>query len=238
MVIDRNPTGPLVIGHRGASADHPENTVAAFRGAAEQGADWVELDVRINRVGELVVHHDPELGDGRTVWSTPLADAPDGTVDLARALDACAPMGINIEIKNSPGDLADAPYDLAVVDAVADLLAARRSAGIVEEVLVSSFDLATLDRFRALAPGTPTGYLVVDPATDDAPAVAAANGHSALHPWDPCVDAALVDRCRSLGLLLNTWTVDDPARVRALAVLGVDGIVTNSPASTRAALDR
>ena len=242
MFDDRIPTGPtsrpLVIGHRGASADFPENTAAAFRGAAEQGADWVELDVRLNRAGELVVHHDPDFADGRSVWSTTLADAPAGTVDLEQALNACAPMGVNVEVKNSPGDLSDAPYSLEVVDLVLEVLDRRRGAGILEEVLVSSFDLPTLDRVRDLAPSLPTGYLVVDTEASDAVAVAAGNGHSAVHPWDPCVTEALMDRCRAAGLLCNTWTVDDPARIAALAGMGVDGIVTNTPAAARSALGR
>ncbi|RTL05322.1 MAG: glycerophosphodiester phosphodiesterase, partial [Acidimicrobiia bacterium] len=49
---------PLVIAHRGASADEPENTASAFRVAAEQGADWVELDVRLAADGSLIVNHD------------------------------------------------------------------------------------------------------------------------------------------------------------------------------------
>ena len=53
------PPDPLIYAHRGASADHPENTVAAFHGAREQGADRVELDVRLTHDGGLVVHHDP-----------------------------------------------------------------------------------------------------------------------------------------------------------------------------------
>ncbi len=242
MFDDRIHTGPtsrpLVIGHRGASADFPENTAAAFRGAADQGADWVELDVRLNRAGELVVHHDPDFHDGRSIWSTPLADAPEGTVDLEQALNACAPMGINVEIKNSPGDLSDAPYALEVVDMVLEVLSRRSGAGILEQVLISSFDLATIDRVRDLAPSLPTGYLVVDPAAGDAVAVAAGNGHSAVHPWDPCVTEALVEQCRAAGLLCNTWTVDDPARVAALGDMGVDGIVTNTPAAACAALGR
>jgi len=237
--IHTGPTaGPLVIGHRGASADFPENTASAFRGAAEQGADWVELDVRINRVGELVVHHNPDFGDGRSVWSTTLAEAPGGTVDLEQALNACAPLGINVEIKNSPGDLSDAPYGLEVVDLVLGMLAARREAGIIEQILISSFDLPTIDRVKALHPALPTGYLVLDPASDDAVAVAAGSGHNALHPWDPCVTDAVVDQCRAAGLLCNTWTVDDPGRIAALAAMGVDGIVTNTPAAVCAVLGR
>lgn len=237
MVMNRFPTTPLVIGHRGASADHPENTVAAFRGAVAQGADWVELDVRLNRVGELVVHHDPHYGDGRSVWSTPLAEAPEGTVDLGAALDACGSMGVNVEVKNSPGDLGDAPYHHEVVDAVAELLVGRRAAQPEVDLLVSCFDLPTLDRFRAAATGVPTGYLVLDAAAEaDLLARTADGGHDAVHPWDPFVTAALLEECARRGLRCNTWTVDDLDRAAELARLGVDGIVTNVPGRLRAAL--
>ncbi len=231
----------LIIGHRGASADHPENTVDAFRGAREQGADWVELDVRATVDGTLIVHHDPWYRDRRTVWSVPAADVPEGVVDLVTALDACAGMGVNVEIKNSPGDLGgeDVPRSLDVADRVAELLAAREAAGLDQPVLVSSFDLPTIDRVREVGSGIPTGYLVFD-LTEDPDAVrrAADHGHDALHPWDATVTAELVAACRDLGLLLNTWTVDDPARIVELADLGVDGIVTNVPAIASAALGR
>ena len=60
---------PLVVAHRGASAAHPPgNTVAAFAAAVALGADWVELDVRLTADGALVVHHDPDLPDGRRRW--------------------------------------------------------------------------------------------------------------------------------------------------------------------------
>ncbi|MCZ7631217.1 MAG: glycerophosphodiester phosphodiesterase [Microthrixaceae bacterium] len=67
--------GTLTIAHRGASADHPENTRDAFVGAADQDADWVELDVRHTSDGSLIVNHDPWYHDKRLVWSTPIAGA-------------------------------------------------------------------------------------------------------------------------------------------------------------------
>ena len=66
----------LVIGHRGASADSPENTLAAFRLAAAQGADWVELDVRLTTDSELAVLHDPYLPDGRPVFDLARSELP------------------------------------------------------------------------------------------------------------------------------------------------------------------
>jgi glycerophosphoryl diester phosphodiesterase len=231
----------LIIGHRGASADHPENTVEAFTGARQQGADWVELDVRLAADGALIVHHDAWYLDGRTVWDTPCDERPAPVPVLDEALDACAGMGVNVEIKNSPGDLGPdhVPHSPHLADLVLDLLASRSAAGREEQVLISCFDLVTLDRVRALDRNVPTGHLVFDlNASPDAPRVAADRGHDALHPWDPFVDEALVGRCHDLGLLVNTWTVDEHDRVQGLALLGVDGIVTNVPWLARQALGR
>src|SRR3954462_15730102 len=84
----------LVIGHRGASHDYPENTLEAFEGAARQGADWVELDVRCTLDGALVVHHDPVLADGRAICETESLSLPPSVTTLALALAACPPMGV------------------------------------------------------------------------------------------------------------------------------------------------
>ena len=178
----------LIIGHRGASADHPENTVEAFVGAREQGADWVELDVRQASDGSLIVHHDPWYRDGRTIWDTAGDERPPEVPLLDQALDACAGMGVNVEIKNSPGDLGGdhVPHGLEVADSVTGLLAARAAAGVQEEVLVSCFDWPTLERVRARDQALATGFLVFDlNALPDAPERAAEAGHRALHPWDP-----------------------------------------------------
>lgn len=233
------PSIPLIYAHRGASADHPENTVAAFHGAREQGADRVELDVRLTCDGGLVVHHDPLFADGRVVWDSPLGDRPEGVVDLATALDACEGMGVNVEIKNSPGDLGGdhVPHDLGVVDLVLELLARRRRDAEDGHVEISSFDLSTLDRVRSLAPALPTAQLGFDLGADaDLLARLADAGHLAVNPWDPFVDAAFVASCAELGLGVNVWTVDDPTRIRQLASFGVAGIITNQPAAARAAL--
>jgi glycerophosphoryl diester phosphodiesterase len=228
----------LIIAHRGASADHPENTREAFLGAAEQGADWVELDVRLAADGALIVHHDAWYHDRRTVWDTPSAERPPAVPDLAAALDACAPMGVNVEIKNSPGDLGGdhVPHSLDVVDRVLALLAERAAGGRADRILVSSFDPASIDRVREQG-GPPSAQLVFDVAGwADVVESTAERGHRALHPWDPFVDAALLERCHGLGLVVNTWTVDEHDRIVELGRMGVDGIVTNVPGAARAAL--
>jgi glycerophosphoryl diester phosphodiesterase len=205
---------PRVIAHRGASRQHPENTIAAFEGARALGADWVELDVRRTAAGELAVHHDKVLADGRAVATLAVGERPPEVPDLAAALTACAGMGVNVEVK--PHD------DLGVVEPVVDIVRAWGG-----PVLVSSFQAELVERFRAVAPDIATGLLVYADPWSVLEAAAAA-GHAALHPWDPSVDAELVGACHGLGLQVNVWTVDDPDRMRELAAWGVDGIVTNA----------
>lgn len=216
----------LVIAHRGASGAKPENTVAAFEEAARLGADMVELDVRRTADGALVVHHDAAVAGVGTIVELSRADLPASVPTLADALEACAGMGVNIEIKNSP---IDPDYDEgdAVAGAVAGLVLAKR---LQDRVIVSSFNLATVDAVRAASSRVPTALLTV-PALDQKWAIdiAAERGHAAWHPHHTSVTADLVDAAHAAGLRVNTWTVDDPARMRELAAMGVDGIVTNLP---------
>ena len=222
---------PWVIAHRGAAADAPENTVEAYLLAAAQGADWVELDVRRAADDHLAVLHDATLADGRTLVECRWTDLPTTVPSLAEALDACAGMGVNIEIKNSPNDPDYDPSD-SVADAVVALLAER---GGRDEVLISSFTSHTVSRVRSTAPHLATAWLVLA-ATAETVEVTVAGGHRAIHPWDHATTAALVEAARGADLDVNVWTVDDPERMQALTAMGVTGIVTNVPAIAREVL--
>jgi len=229
LPADRPRSRPQVMAHRGASRAEPENTVAAFRAAAAMGADAVELDVRRTADGVLVVHHDPRLADGRAIIETRAADLPLHVPHLGEALDACAPLWVNVEIKNDPNEPDFDAHD-SIADATIDLLAARDEGD--EHWLISSFRRETVDRCRAVRPGIATAWLVtlLDPATRDATLDRlVADGHTALHPWVGGVDIGLLEQCASRGLAVNTWTCDDPDRMRELVAWGVDGICTNLP---------
>jgi glycerophosphoryl diester phosphodiesterase len=215
----------VVIAHRGASAAHPPgNTIEAFLAAGPLGATWVELDVRRTAEGRLAVHHDPALPDGTSIVSSSFEELPGWVPELPVALDACTGLGVNIEIKNSPGEI---DYD-QTCRAADEVCAVTADNDPVQPLLVSSFDLATIERVRAADPDLPTAYLVLDP-TEDALQATAAGGHAAIHPWYELVTTATVSRAHDLGLTVNVWTVDDPDHIRALAAIGVDGIVTNVP---------
>lgn len=205
----------------------------AFDVARDLGADGVELDVRRTADGALAVHHDAHLPDGRAIVDLAATELPRWVPSLADALAACDGMWVNVEIKNNLGD-PDWDEHARIVDAVVDVLRDHPTAGF----LVSSFDLSTVDRVRALDPTMPTGLLVFDLASfPDAPEVAVAHGHTALNPWDPFVTEELVARSHALGLAVNTWTVDDPDRMRELVSMQVDGIITNTPDVLRGVVD-
>ncbi len=226
-----------VIAHRGASRVERENTVAAFRRARELGAGWVELDVRPSADRLLVVHHDPRYPDGSAIVDVRAGDRPSHVPLLAEAMEACAGMRVNVEIKNDPAEPGFEPDGWFVAAVVDDL----RLADDVPRVLISSFHHGTIDRVRELEPTVATALLVEvvpprGPGRDALLDGLVADGHRALHPWWGLVDGGLVADCHARGLLVNVWTCDDPeAMARLVAGTagdgtdGIDGICTNVP---------
>jgi glycerophosphoryl diester phosphodiesterase len=220
---------PLVLGHRGASARAPENTLAAFALARDVGADGVELDVRRTADDVLVVHHDPAVDGFGVIVGASFADlraARPAIPTLAEVLDVCRGLLVNAEIKCLPWE-PDADTDGRVARATVDLILATRT-----NAVISSFDLAQVDRVRALESGIPTGWLTHGQEVAAAARVAAAHGHE----WvNPDYRAALtagdggVAAAHDAGVQVSVWTVDDPGDARALASAGVDIIITNTP---------
>lgn len=219
-----------IFAHRGASAEAPENTLAAFELALQQGVRWLELDVQ--RLGdELVVLHDDTL-DRTTDGRGPLAAA---TLAQVRALDAghgeCVPLlrelcerlsgraALNVELK---GAGTGAP--------AARLLAQQVTAGrwAADEILLSAFSAAELEAARAAAPGLPRA-LLSEHAGASAVDAAVALGAVALHVPVRAVDGAAVARVHGAGLALNVFTVNDAGTCARLRALGVDGLFTDHP---------
>jgi glycerophosphoryl diester phosphodiesterase len=226
----RHTVAMLVLAHRGASRDAPENTPEAFRLADRQGADGVELDVRLHPTGRLFVRHDPfPLADGAA--PSPSSSTPASLDDV---LDACGDrMLVNVEIKNLASDGGFDPT-MSIAQRTIDVLR-RRGARWSDRWLISSFSWATIDACRRLSPDIPTALLCVKVDTATLERVVA-GGHAAIHPWARALDADAVDRCHRAGLRLNTWTCNDPARLVELASFGVDAVCTDVPAIALAAL--
>ncbi len=222
-----------VYGHRGASAAAPENTVEAYRLAAELGADGVELDVRRTADGVLVLHHDAVLPDGRLLAATRSSDLPSHIPTFEAGMDACAGMVVNVEIKNIPYE-ADFDPECRVADDVVAALGDRTG----DQVLISSFHLDTVDRVKQIAPHLATGFLtLLEPEPLVGLDLTIRHGHEAFHPHHAFVDEALAEACAAAGVALNTWTVDEPTRLRELVSWGIAGVVTNVPDAARAVLE-
>ncbi|MEY2397260.1 MAG: glycerophosphoryl diester phosphodiesterase [Actinomycetota bacterium] len=223
----------LVFGHRGASAVERENTIAAFETAARLGADGVELDVRRTADSAMAIHHDATLADGRVIVEVPALALPSDVPTLRDALVACAPMHVNIEIKNVP---IDPDYDPTEALA-ANVVSLVQQMGVGARVIVSSFGLAAIDAVRALDPSIATGWLTLA-SYDQLRALdtVVEHGHSALHPFFTTVTSELVTAAHAAGVAVNTWTVDDADEMRRLAALGVDALITNDVALAVATL--
>lgn len=222
--------------HRGASKVELENTTLAFAKALQMGADAVELDVRRCGSGDLVVHHDPKLSDGQAIFLTDRSKLPSHIPSLAEALDACGSMWVNIEIKNEPKEPDFDPQEVTARKVV-DFLVQR---GSIDSWLISSFRRETVDLIRSLKPQLKTAWLVM--TIDDAHLETVAKemsrqGHTALHPWVKQLSRRMVDIFHNFGLQINTWTCDDPTRMRELVDWQVDGICTNVPDIARQIVD-
>ncbi|MDO8364195.1 MAG: glycerophosphodiester phosphodiesterase [Actinomycetota bacterium] len=219
------PKGAIaVIAHRGASRVERENTLAAFLRAGQMGAQAVELDVRRTADGVLVVHHNPHLDDGRVISTLGFGQLPGHVPTLGAALDACAGMWVNVEIKNDPDEPDFDPTDSIADDTIAHLVAR----GTDDRWLISAFRIETVDRCRALAPQIRTAWLCVE-APEGVADLMVKKGHLAVHPWVAALTRSTVDACHAAGVQVNTWTCDDPARMRELIEWGIDGICTNVP---------
>lgn len=227
----------LILGHRGARAYAPMNTIPSFELALKQGADGIELDTHLTKDGHLIVLHD------FTVDSTTNGKglAKNMTLKEIKALDAGSSFSleyvgtriptldevfeavgkrtfINVEIKSESQETD------GVEQAVADCIA-RHS--LQNSIIVSSFNPLTLRRFRAIQPEMPIGYLY-EPDYDFS---AAMEGfpHEARHPRHDMIATAYMEWAKNHNFRVNTWTVNDPSRAIMLRNLGVDAIITDKP---------
>jgi len=201
------------IAHRGARIELPENTLAAFARAFERGANAIELDVHATSDGVVVVHHDPELGLAVSAARCAIADLTWQDVDatatvtgisvptLTEVLAIVPPNAtVYVEIKGSGIELL-----------VADVIG-RSSA----HCAVHSFDHATIERFKKIAPDVPRGLLFEWNAAQLDVEVQRI-GAREVWPHYSLVDADLVARARALGARTIVWTVNDAASATSVS---------------------
>jgi glycerophosphoryl diester phosphodiesterase len=207
-----------VYGHRGASATHPENTVAAVVAAFDAGAYGVEIDVRRTPDGALVLSHEPVFGPDAALLTDVLAVARGRVV---------------LEVKNIPGE---PDYD-GRTEATAHLLVSLL-AGTAFDVTVSSFDWFALEVARDA--GLRTAFLTPPMlALEAALAYVCDARMDECHPhWSAVLEApGMVATAHEQGKAVVCWTVNDLDIARQLRDAGVDGVMTDDPASLLKALD-
>lgn len=239
---------PRIIGHRGAAAYAPENTLASLREARRRGAPWVEFDVKLSADGVPMLMHDQSLkrttGVDRAAAATPWADIqrldagswmgdgyagePVPSLDAAIACLQEEGLGANIEIKPCPG------REAATAVAVVQTLRRAWPAGLPVPLL-SSFKDEALAAARDAAPAYPRA-LLIDVLDDTWRPRAMALDAVGINTNGSKLTAAHALAIRAAGFRLSVYTINDPVLARRLLAMGVDCIITDAPDIIAAAI--
>jgi glycerophosphoryl diester phosphodiesterase len=246
----------LIIGHRGASFDAPENTLASFKLAFEQNADGIEGDFYLTKDGRIVCIHDKRTK--RTAGGVDL-DVTSSTLEELRRLDfgawknpkyageriptleevlAVVPAGklLCIEIKCGP----------EILPALEETLSKSRVSG--GQIRIISFNADVIAAAKQRLPRI-KAHWISDYKQDKKTNQWSPTRETILKTLKGCradgynsqanftfFDKGLVDRLKSMGLETQAWTVDKPADAKRLKEMGVFAITTNRPRDVRAAL--
>ncbi len=233
---------PTIFAHRGASAQAPENTLAAFELAVEVGADAIELDAKLSADDQVVVIHDDTVdrtteGSGRvkalplstlasldagSKFSTKFKSQKIPTLD--EVFDAVgSKIFVNVELTNYAS-----PYD----DLPDRVVALVKKHHLEKSVLLSSFNIISLIRARNLLPEIPLGILA---QRGDAYPILHTRlvrfgPRVALHPNGYDISEPLLRAAHQARARVHTYTIDQPEAMQQLYTMGIDGIFTNDPA--------
>lgn len=223
------------IGHRGASAHAPDNTVAAFRKAAELGADMVEVDVQISADGVPVIIHDLEVdrfpgqrGAVRSHTWSELAKIDVGSGEriptLSDVIDLCRELTLGLY------------FEIKAGEAITPVVQAIQEKELYPAVIVSSFRPDWLAWVKATDSRISTSILFSAPNVDPiklAQAISADYVHPCWESITPTPHKLLtpewVERVHDAGLGIITWHEERPQEIEVLRKLGVDGICSNNP---------
>jgi glycerophosphoryl diester phosphodiesterase len=239
------PKRPLLFGHRGAAGEAPENTLPAFQRAFELGLDGIELDVLRCRTGEVVAVHDLTLkrlaaGRGR-VQRYSYAELQKLDVGshfsekfagerIPRLEEVLDPFGkkmwLDLEIKGR--SLRTDGIEAAVIRLL-------RERGLLENVILSSFNPLIIRRIRALDPRFKTGFNYLQDFAEPLRKLwfQPLPRPFSLHPQPAMVDRAYLERAHRRGLKVMPWGVNEPEEIRRLLDWGVDGLISDYPSRLR-----
>ena len=248
FVNGTGPWLPLVIGHRGAAGEAPENTLAGLRRAHAVGCKWVEFDVRMTADGELILLHDDRLErttDGRGkarklplaairrfdagAWFDPQSvGEPVPTLSEVIAVLSELGLGANIELKSERGDA------ITTALAATDLLS-RSWPRHLPAPLISSFSVEAVGVARDHAPGLARGLLVHN-ITAARLRRAATLGCATINVDHRRLRPAIVTELREAGYSVMAYTVNDAVRARELWQWGVSSIFSDFPSIMNSAV--
>jgi glycerophosphoryl diester phosphodiesterase len=238
MLFDLNP--PYFFAHRGASAYAPENTLAAFKLAYEQGAQLIEFDVKLTADKQVVVIHDQSVdrttngkGNVNQLFLSELKKFDAGlwfdekyrSESIPTLEEVFESIGnklfMNVELTNYAS-----PFD-GLVDKVSVLVKKHR---MENRVIFSSFFPTNLIRARQLVPAVFRGQLILPGRSGWWQRVwGSLIDVQANHPYTSDVTAESIDRAHRRGRLVHVWTVNDPEDMKRLCRLGADGFFTDDP---------
>ncbi len=233
---------PYVLGHRGARNISAENTISSMQTALSEGADGVEIDIRMSKDGVVLLGHDDEFESSSNkkpllLSSLTFAQILDvkkqngehlatlrDVLDFQKTTDA----RVNIELKG------DVPAPQWMADEVSSQIRKHGGRGL----LLSSFSPLIVQKLARSLPTIPTA-LLFDSSQKVMQRLLPARflGAKAVHPEEVLLNPELIKRIRKNSPLVNAWTVNDPARACLLAEWGIDAIITDEPRLIREALD-
>ena len=237
FLVNRNQRPVLIIAHRGSSLTAPENTLAAFRLAADQKTDFIELDVQESADGQVLVAHDSDLmkvaqeptkiweGDAATLRSIDIGSykdrrfASERVPTLAEALAVCkGRCRVVVELKSYGHNQQ---LEQRVIDVV-------EAAGMQNDCIFMSLDHGMARKLKELRPAWRVGLLVAKSIGD----------LTELKADFLAVEARMATRrfvrqAHSAGQDVYVWTVNDPAWMFVALSRGVDGLITDKPDQAR-----
>ena len=229
-----------IIAHRGWSGKYPENTMLAFKKAVEAKADGIELDVHLSKDKEVMIIHDESLlrtagvdglvsdytrseleaiSAGKTkndeFGFTPIPS-------LEEYLDFISKTNLitNIELKTAP------VYYPGIEKKVCDLV---HKFSYSDRTIFSSFNPLSVMEMKKIDPSIPCGFLVGDISIENIGVQIASLGVECYHPKFSLLNDRVILDCKSNGVALNVWTVNEKEEIEKCLKWGIDGLITNYP---------
>jgi glycerophosphoryl diester phosphodiesterase len=241
--VKNGPARDEVQAHRGASAVAPENTLAAFRAAAEQGAKWVELDVALLADGTLVVIHDVTVdrtssGTG-SLGSLNRADleqldagswfgsgfAGERIPTLEETLKVLGELGLNANV-----EIKQHEHHRSLEQLTNAVQAALRTRAAHTQIMISSFDAQALAAMHRLEPELEMAMLWSQVPADWQMQLEAIPAKT-IHLHYKSLSIGLLEEASKLGIKVRAWTVNEPAILLSFWPAGLTGVITDNPAA-------